>query len=287
MRRNGDNAVTYAEAMTTSGRNDAATRRGEGPGTAVRFTLLGPVEVSSNGEDLAPTAPKVLQLLAMLLSCPRQIVPTDAIIRELWASEPPRSVRKTLHIYIHHLRRSLDALGRPEGRESILVTKSPGYLLWIDPARVDVTQFRALREQGRVQLRGKDYPAAADSLRSALELWAGPPLANVRCGPVLSAYALELREQRRSTQQLRIEAEINLGMAGELVGELRGLVAADPLDEGCTGQLIQVLHHCGRRSEAMAAYRELRTRLNRELGVEPCDELRQLHRDLLLNGENP
>lgn len=279
--------MTYAEARMTSGRSDAAIRLGERSGNAVRFALLGPVEVTRDGVDLAPTAPKVLQLLATLLSCPRQIVHTDAIIRELWASEPPRSVRKTLHIYIHHLRRSLDQLGRPEGRESMLVTKSPGYLLWIDTSQVDVTQFRTLREQGRVQLRRRDYPAAANSLRSALELWAGPPLANVRCGPVLSAYALELREQRRSTQQLRIEAEINLGMAGELVGELRGLVAADPLDEGSTGQLIQVLHHCGRRSEAMAAYRELRGRLNRELGVEPCEELQQLHRELLLSGENP
>jgi SARP family transcriptional regulator, regulator of embCAB operon len=254
---------------------------------AVRFTLLGPLEVRKNGTDHAPTAPKVLQLLAMLVTNPGQVVHIDSIIQELWASNPPRSVRKTMHIYVHHLRRSLDRNGIYAATEadSILVTKPPGYLLQIDRAQVDVTEFASLRDRGRELLQRQEFTAAARSLRAGLELWAGPPMANVPCGPVLSAYAVDLLEQRRTAHQLRIEAEINGGMDRELIGELRSLVEANPLDEGLSGQLITVLGRSGRRSDAMACYRQLRGRLRGELGVEPCDELRQLHLELLSAGE--
>jgi DNA-binding SARP family transcriptional activator len=255
---------------------------------AVRFTLLGPLEVRKNGTDHAPTAPKVLQLLAMLVINPGHVVHIDSIINELWASDPPRSVRKTMHIYIHHLRRSLDQHGiNPDNdADSILVTKAPGYLLQIDRNQVDVTEFRSLRDRGRDLLQRQEFAAAAESLRASLEMWAGPPMANVPCGPVLSAYAVDLLEQRRSAHQLRIEAEINGGMDRDLIGELRSLVEANPLDEGLTGQLIRVLGRSGRRSDAMACYRQLRARLRGELGVEPCDELQQLHLELLSAGES-
>jgi DNA-binding SARP family transcriptional activator len=252
----------------------------------VRFTVLGPVEVRKNGTDRAPTAPKVLQLLAMLVISPGQVVHIDSIINELWANDPPRSVRKTMHIYIHHLRRILDQNGIGlDDADSILITKSPGYVLQIDRDQVDVTEFHSLRNRGRELLQRNEFAAAARTLRASLDLWAGPPMANVRCGPVLSAHVVDLLEQRRTAQALRIEAEISGGMDRELIGELRALVEANPLDEALTGQLIRVLGRSGRRSDAMACYRQLRGRLRGELGVEPCDELQQLHLDLLSAGE--
>ena len=275
----------YAEPGALGGPDSARRGPGHDRDHGVRFTLLGPLEVRHNGIDHAPTAPKVLQLLAMLVSNPGQVVHIDSIIRELWANDPPRSVRKTMHIYVHHLRRSLEEIGLAEDIDSVLVTKKPGYLLRIDRDQVDLTAFRILREQGRVQLHQQRYADAADSLREALALWSGPPLANVRCGPVLSAYVVELLEARRSTQQLRIEADINVGLDTELIGELRALVEANPLDEVLTSQLIRVLGRSGRRSDAMASYRRLRAQLNDELGVEPCDELQQLHHDLLSAGD--
>jgi hypothetical protein len=92
--------------------------------------------------------------------------------------------------------------------EDILVTKPPGYLFRIDPAQVDGSRFQRLHRYGQEQLRRREYGEAARSFRAALELWAGPPLANVPCGPVLTAYSVELLKQRRSALHLRIEAEI-------------------------------------------------------------------------------
>ncbi|WP_199753768.1 AfsR/SARP family transcriptional regulator [Amycolatopsis sp. WAC 01375] len=255
------------------------------PASPVRFTLLGPLELVRDGIDYAPTTPKLLQVLAMLVMSPGKIVHIDTIVQELWANDPPRSVRTTMHTYVYQLRKCIDENDLAPYGETMLATKPPGYVFRIAPQQVDVFQFQELQQKGReLQLRG-EHLEAAKAFRSALDLWSGPPLSNVHCGPVLSAYAVDLVEQRRSTLHLRIEADIAAGMRHELIGELRSLVTANPLDEALHGQLIRVLGRSGRRSDALATYRQVRARLNNELGVEPCDELQVLHHGLLSEGE--
>ena len=43
------------------------------------------------------------------------------------------------------------------------------------------------------------------------------------------------------------------------------------------------LYRQGRQRDALKAYQDLRTRLNRELGIDPARELQQLHRQILRN----
>lgn len=247
----------------------------------VRFTLLGPLEVVKDGVDHSPTAPKVLQLLAMLVVNPGRVVPVDAIVDELWGSRPPRSVRTTMQTYVYHLRRCIEQNGLAEDAETMLATRPRGYVLQIAPEQVDVEHFRVLARDGRTQVAAGHHAEAASRFTRALDLWAGPPLANVDCGPVLTRHVIDLQEQLRDVRHLRIEAEIACGAHRELVGELRSLTAADSLDEDLHGQLIRVLARSGRRSEAMTTYRQLRARLVDELGVEPSGELQNLHLDLL------
>ncbi|HET6285399.1 MAG TPA: winged helix-turn-helix domain-containing protein, partial [Amycolatopsis sp.] len=99
--------------------------------------VLGPLELHIGGADRAPSTPKLLQLLAMLLIRPGKTVHVDSLVHELWNDAPPRSVRRTLHTYVHHLRRHLD----PDGTGGLLVTSSPGYRLDIDAGMVDVSEF--------------------------------------------------------------------------------------------------------------------------------------------------
>jgi DNA-binding SARP family transcriptional activator len=103
---------------------------------------------------------------------------------------------------------------------------------------------------------------------------------------LLAAYAVDLQEQRRNAHRMRIEAEIAAGMHAELVGELRSLVTTNPLDEGLHEQLMHVLSLNGRRLEALELFRELRAKLNEELGLEPCDDLQRLHHHLLSAGDS-
>lgn len=248
----------------------------------MRARVLGPLELHAGGADRAPTTPKLLQLLAMLLIRPGKTVHVDALVHELWNDAPPRSVRRALHTYVHHLRRHLDPEGAGEG--GILVTAPPGYLLNIDPAVIDVFEFHRLHRLGRDRLAAHDHTAAAAAFRAALDLWSGPPLASVHCGPTLAAYTVYLLEQRRNARDLWIEAEISGGRHRELLGELRSLATANPLDEALHAQLIRALGLSGRRSDAVASYRRLRASLHAELGVEPCAEVQVLHRELLSEG---
>lgn len=263
-------------------RSDDATAGFAGqPNGGPHFTLLGPLEVRKDGEDHAPTAPKVLQVLAMLLMRPGKVVQGDLIIKELWAGDPPRSGRNTMQTHVWHLRRYIEANGFASDGDQIIVTRAPGYLLRVDPGQVDVAVFQRLAREGRALFDRQHYAEAATVLRKALDLWGGPPLASVTCGPVLSVYATDLEEQRRNTQRLRIHAEIEAGMYHDLIGELRSLIAASPLDEGLNRQLMRVLNLSGRRIEALELYRQFRARLSGELGLEPCNELQELHHVLL------
>jgi SARP family transcriptional regulator, regulator of embCAB operon len=265
--------------------NAAQGWHGDASDNEVTFTLLGPLEVVKNGNNYAPSAPKILQLLAMLLMRPGKVVQVDSIIRELWADDPPRSVRTTMQTYVYQLRKCIEKNGLAPDGDELLVTRSPGYLFKINPAQIDVTTFQRLCRQGRESMAAERYEDAATSFRSALSLWTGSPLANVNCGSLLSAYAVDLQEQKRTAHHLRIQAEIEGGKHRELIGELRFLVSTNPLDEGLHGQLMRVLGRSGRRSDAMAIYRQVRARLHAELGVEPCDELQLLHHGLLSAGE--
>jgi DNA-binding SARP family transcriptional activator len=246
-----------------------------------RFRLLGPLEVHKDGRDVAPTAPKVMQLMALLLFRPGRVVPTDTIVDELWSSGPPRSVRSIVQTYVYQVRRCIEQHGLAADVDAMLVTRPSGYLLQVEPDQIDVFEFQRLCRLGRQALEDRRFADAAGLFRSALGLWSGAPLASVDCGAVLTAYVVDLQEQRRNARHLRIEAEIEAGLHRELVGELRSLVTANPLDESLHGQLMRVLAGSGRRLDAMATFRALRTRLTTELGVEPCGELQTLHHQLL------
>jgi SARP family transcriptional regulator, regulator of embCAB operon len=245
------------------------------------FTLLGPLEILKDGVDHAPTAPKVLQLMAVLVLNPGRVVPVHTLARELWGERPPRSARTTVQTYVYQLRRCIEQHDLAPDPEHMLGTRAPGYVLRIAPDQVDVERFRRWCREGRAELAAGRAAEAATLLDRAVDLWSGPALANVACGPVLAAHAVDLQEQLRDARHLRVEAAIACGTHRELVGDLRVRAAVDPFDEDLHGQLIRVLARSGRRSEAMSTYRELRRRLVGQLGVEPSTALQSLHLDLL------
>ncbi len=259
----------------------------DGSESDLEFNLLGKVEIRRGTKAYGPTAPKLLQTLALLLTEAGMVVQSESLINELWDERPPASAQRTMQTYVYQLRKLLKDNNLVDRPERVLRTEAPGYLLAIDRSQVDGFHFDQLSDRGRAELADGRFEQAARSLRSALGLWSGPPLANVECGPLLSAYAVNLQERRREVHSLRIQAEMEAGMHRELIGELRALTTANPLDEHLHAQLIRVLDRSGRRGEALYAYHGLRDGLLKELGVEPCSELQQLHLDMLAKGSAP
>ena len=252
----------------------------------IRFQLLGPLRLEHRGVVVeGPTAPKVRQLLALLLLKPNQVVSADLIVDELWGGQPPRRAIVTLQTYICHIRKLLaQGCGNDERVDRLLTTVSPGYVLSVEPGQLDLDRFRDLLDEGRAYYEGGEHREAALKLRSALELFHGPVLADVVVGQVLRPYKVLIEEEYGSARALRIQADLALGRHREIIGELKSLTVSEPLDEWAHARLMEALSSAGRRNEALSTYQRLHRTLDRELGITPSHELQLLQRSILTQG---
>ncbi len=244
----------------------------------MQFRILGPLEVEDGGLLLPLRGPKQRALLALLLLSANEVVPDDRLLEDLWPEEQPKSGRTALRVRVSQLRKTLEG-GRREGR-SILLARSPGYVLHAEPASIDARRFERLLAEGRAALED-DPETAAVTLRDALALWRGPALADFAYESFAQAEIARLEELRQAAVEARIDADLALGRHGELVGELEALVAAEPLRERQRGQLMLALYRSGRQADALAAYREGREHLVEELGIEPGRALQELEGAIL------
>ena len=194
---------------------------------------------------------------------------SDRLIEDLWAGRPPATAAKVLQTYVSQLRKALG--------NDVIVTRPGGYELRVEPGGLDLHRFERLVTEAR----GAEPPAAAQSLREALALWRGPPLAEFAYESWAQGEIGRLEELHLAALQDRIDADLALGRAAELVGELERLVAEHPLAERLRGQLMLALYRSGRQAEALDAYRAARATLVEQLGIEPGSALRSLERAIL------
>ena len=245
------------------------------------FRILGILEVADGGRPVEIGAAKERALLAELVLHANQIVSRERLVEVVWGDNPPATAAATLNTYVSHLRSALEP-GRPARTQpDLLLTRDPGYLLAVDPERVDALRFERLAGEGRRALATGDAATAAATLREGLGLWRGGALADFVYESFAQAEAMRLEELRLSTLEQRIDADLALGRHHDLVAELRRLVDEHALRERLWGQLMLALYRCGRQSEALRAYGELRTVLAEELGIDPSPALRRLEENML------
>jgi DNA-binding SARP family transcriptional activator/Tfp pilus assembly protein PilF len=245
----------------------------------MEFGILGPVEVRVDGRLVAVTASKPRTLLAALLVHANKVVAAARLIDLLWGEDPPASAKATLQCYVLQLRRLLPAGSQDGG--GVLLTRSPGYLLRVEPERLDLDRFQGLVEAAQQARRADDPVQTAASLRQALGLWRGPALCDVDSEMLRWVEAPRLEELRLAALEARIDAELQLGLHAELVGELHALAATHPLKERFAGQLMLALYRCGRQADALQVFATTRRRLVEDLGLEPAQDLQLLHRAIL------
>ena len=236
------------------------------------FRILGPFEVEGDQGPVALGGQRQRAVLAALLLESGRVVATDRLVDLLYGETAPRTATTSLQNAISRLRKELG--------ENVLETRAPGYLLRVDPERVDANRFEQLLRAARRAAAGE----RRELLEQALALWRGPALADFAFEQFAQAEIRRLEELRLVAVEERIEADLELGRHGDVVGELEALVAGHPLRETLRRQLMLALYRSGRQAEALDVYQEARARFVEELGIEPGPELRQLQSEILRHG---
>lgn len=240
------------------------------------FGVLGPLLVSDADSIIAVPAGRQRALLAALLVRAGTVVSADALAEVMWDGAPPSGAETTLRSHVMRLRRLLGPA--PAAR---VVTRYPGYLIKAGEEEVDLLRFRRLCREGGDAVRAAHWESAWAVLTEGQGLWRGEPLADVRSEVLRRDQVPELEELRLQAVEWRVDAGLQLGRHGELVPELRSLVARYPLRERFGGQLMLALVRCGRPAEALEAYQFAREVLAEELGTEPGAGLQELHLQIL------
>ncbi|MDP9491977.1 MAG: AfsR/SARP family transcriptional regulator [Actinomycetota bacterium] len=239
----------------------------------MEFRILGPLEVRREGRPVHIGGAKERTLLALLLLHAGEPVSADHLIDELWGDSPPATARKSLQVRVVGLRRAL--------RGDALLTRGNGYLLRLEPKQLDLHRFEQLLSEGRDALAASDPSAAVSTLDEALALWRGPALADFTYDSFAQSASARMEELRVRALELRIEAQLELGLHAQVIVELEDLVAAHPFRERLRGQLMLALYRDGRQAEALDVYRRTREKLVAELGIEPGPVLHELQQGVL------
>jgi DNA-binding SARP family transcriptional activator/streptogramin lyase len=235
----------------------------------MRYLILGPLEVRDGETDVALRGGQQRKLLAILLLRSGEAVSSDRLIDELWDGKPPETAAKALQGYVSSLRKQLG----PETVETV----GAGYRMAVAPEDLDAHRFEELLAEARPL----EHAPAAAKLREALGLWRGPALADFAYDDFARSEIERLDELRLVAVERRIDLELALGHHDDLVPELEALVRAHPLRERLRGHLMVALYRSGRQAEALDAYRDARTALRDELGLEPSEDLQALQRAIL------
>src|SRR6476620_10741653 len=108
----------------------------------MEFRLLGPLEVRKDDRVLAVGGAKQRALLAIFLLHANELVSRDRVIDELWGERPPGNADHSLDHQVSRLRKTLDLA-------ELLLTRSGGYMLQVDPDEIDARRFARLLGPGR------------------------------------------------------------------------------------------------------------------------------------------
>ena len=244
----------------------------------IRFHALGGLTVTDEqGGELGIGGPRQRRLLAMLLIHRNTVVSVDRLADAVFAGDPTPAASTTLRSYVARTRRLVD--GAESG--TVVVTQAPGYVLRVPVEAFDVTCFERSVAEGTSRLGREDAAAASSVLQEALALWRGDAYAEFADEDWARPEAQRLEELRLVARERLIEAELACGRATAMIPEIESLAGEHSLREAFRAQLMIALYRAGRHADALRVFRDYRTLLVDELGVEPSPSLAALEQRVL------
>jgi SARP family transcriptional regulator, regulator of embCAB operon len=239
----------------------------------VHVRVLGPLELTVDGEVRTPGGHRERAVLARLALARGRPVSADALVEAVWPGTSPDRGRRTLQVHVSNLRTRL----RPH--DALLRHDAAGYRLAGDGLVLDLAELdRHLEAAQRARADG-DTDAAAAALATATATLRGP-LADDLDDAVASTDRARYDELAAALEEQRLEVDVERGRP-TAVAELEAAVRAAPLRERRWALLMLALYRAGRQADALAAYRRAREVLAEEAGVDPSVPLRRLEAAVL------
>ena len=249
----------------------------------LELALLGTPEVRHAGRVLAFRTRKT-QALMVYLAVEGGTSSREKLTALFWPESDERHGRMMLRRTLAFLRQCLgeDADAARQGGQSpqhlVVERDALGFDFTSD---FDLDLHRLARSVA-VKLAPRGTPAEAGRLEEAAGLCRGDFLDGFSLGdaPEFDDWAGVQREYWRRRMLLlfdrltQLEAETGDGAAA--IRSLARWLALDPLNETAYQRLMQAHFAAGDRAAALEVYRDCRTRLARELGVEPSPEIQAL-----------
>jgi DNA-binding SARP family transcriptional activator len=219
---------------------------------------------------------KTRALLAVLALVLGEMVPRGKLTALLWAEQSEDAAR-------HALRQSLLDLRQALAKAGVNAIRTEADLIGLEPSSVVVDAVHFERQVAH---------GGPEALREAVTLYRGDLLE----GFSLKERAFEdwLRAARERLRSQAVTAmKVLLGhhvrrRATEAAAEIAvRLLALEPFDETVHRTLMRLYAESGRRSAALRQYELCVDVLDRELGVEPEADTRELYRRLILQRGDP
>jgi DNA-binding SARP family transcriptional activator len=238
------------------------------PQPHLTISVLGSVRAHRDDRPIVLGGRRQRAVLARLAIAAGHVVPTERVIDDIWAGEPPASAANTLQSYVSNLRKALG------GSAPVIERVGDGYRINTDAADLTTARFERLVDDALRAIEPVDERIG--HLDAALALWDGAALGDVADEPWAKGEAVRLDELRLAAVEERFRLLLELGRHATVVGELAAAVDAHPLRERLAEQLVLALYRCGRQPEALQAYEATREHLAEELGLDPGPDLVRL-----------
>lgn len=239
----------------------------------VHLSLLGGFQARlESGPAVSVRTRKAEALLAYLVLHPGRVHRRENLAAMLWGDMPDEQARGSLRHALYELRRALAASA------SLLRVEGDTVAVDVDRIDLDVATFTRLLDDGT--------PRALDQ---AAALYRGELLAGLTVKE--EPWEAWLRSERARLHDRALDGVTRLLAQQRQAGQLQPaidaahrLLALDPLQEPVHRTLMGLYAQLGQRGAALRQYQECVNVVQRELGVEPEAETRQLYREILQRG---
>jgi DNA-binding SARP family transcriptional activator len=233
----------------------------------LHIELLGGCSARLNGDKPCSLPTRKSQALLAYLAVPAgRFHAREKLTAMFWGETPEAQARQSFRQALLSIRRAVGGGSRP-----ILLTRDGAVALDAEAVTVDVALLEGARADGTTQ-----------GLERAAALYKGEFLAGFNLNE--QAFEEWRAVERERLSALAVEALTGLvdRQAPEAaIATARRLLAIDPSQERMHRALMKLLLGEGQRAAALKQYQICVDWFERELGVEPEEETRQLYRDIL------